>query len=325
MQVCIEGPEKLSYGELEKSFNFNVMREFDIINLSFSRWLMTVEQRYLQAVDSDSNISWAAYHASHQIAQDSPHTLRTMLPLFTEDSKSVAMIRHSMDVNKQAVQKLNPDQVPVITLDQPLYAIAQRIQWNWPEQYGENHFVIILGGLHIEMAGLKLIGDWLEDSGWVQALVQAKVASAGIADSFLKVSHVTRTGYAHQVTVCALYIWLKKAYAQHVESLDPDSQSEAFANWCEKRSQEIPQFQFWYTTLQLELLVLMFVKALRTADFSQYVDSLTKIVPWFFCLDHINDAKWVPIYIRDMVNLNKAHPNIAGEFNNGNFTVRNTR
>ncbi len=53
------------------------------------------------------------------------------------------------------------------------------------------------GGLHIEMAGLKVIGDWLEDSGWVQALVQAKVASAGIADSFLKVSHVTRTRHMH--------------------------------------------------------------------------------------------------------------------------------
>ena len=98
---------------------------------------MTVEQRYIQAVYSYNNISWAAYHASHQTAQDSPPTLGAMLPLFDEDSKSVAMIYHSMDVIKQAVQKLNPDQVPVITLDQPLYAIAKRIQWNWPEQYGE--------------------------------------------------------------------------------------------------------------------------------------------------------------------------------------------
>ena len=141
----------------------------------------------------------------------------------------------------------------------------------------------------------------------------------------MKVSHVTRTRHAHQVTVSALYILLKKAYAQHVESLDPDSQSEAFDNWCEKHSQEIPQFQFWYTTLQLELLVLTFVKALRTADFSLYVDSLTKLVPWFFCLDHINYARWVPIRIQDMVNLNEAHPNIAGEFNNGNFTFLKTR
>ena len=83
----------------------------------------------------------------------------------------VAMIRHSMDVIKQAVQELNPSLLPVITLDLPLYSIAKRIQWNWPEKYGENHFVIILGGLHIEMAGLKVIGNWLEDCGWVEALV----------------------------------------------------------------------------------------------------------------------------------------------------------
>ena len=57
------------------------------------------------------------------------------------------------------------------------------------------------------------------------------MASAGIADSFLKVvSHVTRTRHAHQVTASALYILLKKAHTQHVESLDPDSQSEAFDN-----------------------------------------------------------------------------------------------
>ncbi len=114
------------------------------------RWLTTVEERYLQAVEGDSNISWAPSPspspspASNRIAQDRPPTIGAMLPLFSEDSKSVAKIRHSMDVIKQAVQKLKPDQVPVITLDQPLYAIAKKIQWNWPEQYGENHFVIIL-------------------------------------------------------------------------------------------------------------------------------------------------------------------------------------
>jgi hypothetical protein len=210
-----------------------------------------VEQTYLQAVDGDSNISWAAYHANQQPADDSPLSLTAMLPLFHEDSKSVAMIRHSMDVIKQAVQVLNPTQVPVITLDQPLYAIAKKIQWNWPESHGENHFVIVLGGLHIEMAGLKVIGDWLEDSGWVEALVQAKVASAGIADSFLKASHVTRTRHAHQVTASSLYILLKKAYLDYTESLDPEGQQEAFDDWCERCQQEIPQFHFWYTALQL--------------------------------------------------------------------------
>ena len=104
-----------------------------------------MEQKYLMAVDGDSNISWTAYHADRQPAQDISTSITAMLPLFHEDSKSVAMIRHSMDMIKLAVQKLTPAQVPVITLDQPLYAITKKIQWNWPENYGENQFIIVLG------------------------------------------------------------------------------------------------------------------------------------------------------------------------------------
>jgi len=43
----------------------------------------------------------------------------------------------------------------------------------------------MFGGLHIEMAALKRLGDWLQGSGWVQALVQAEIVTAGTADSFL--------------------------------------------------------------------------------------------------------------------------------------------
>ncbi len=150
--------------------------------------------------------------------------ITAMLPLFPDDSKSVAMIRHSMDMIKQAIHEFNPGQVLVITLDKPLYAIAKAIQSNWQETYGEDHFVIMLGGLHIGMVGLRVIGDWLEDSGWVEALVQAKVASAGTASSFVNVSHITRTRRAYQVTASSLHILLKKAYSHYMESVDPGVQ-----------------------------------------------------------------------------------------------------
>ena len=44
----------------------------------------------------------------------------------------------SMDIVREAVKFLNPEQVPVVALDQPLFAIAKLIQWNWPEVYGED-------------------------------------------------------------------------------------------------------------------------------------------------------------------------------------------
>ena len=155
---------------------------------------------------TDENTSWSAIHASRQ-----PQLARTisptaLLPLFLDSAHTVAMIRHSMDVVKNAVEHVNPGQTPVVTLDQPLFALAKQIQWKWPEKYGEDKMVVIFGGLHIDMAALKTLGDWLRGSGWVQALVQAEIATPGTADSFLRAAHVTRTRRAHQITATTLHI-----------------------------------------------------------------------------------------------------------------------
>ena len=64
-----------------------------------------------------------------------------------------------MNIVKRAVAVLNPGQVPVISCDQPLYKLAKQIQWTWPASHGEDHFVIMFGGLHIEMASLKVLGE----------------------------------------------------------------------------------------------------------------------------------------------------------------------
>ena len=104
-----------------------------------------------------------------------------------------------MSVVRKAVQFLNPGKIPVVTFDQPLCAIAKQVQWNWPEQFGEDQFVVMLGGLHIEMAAFKALGGWLDGSGWTNCLVQAGVAKVGMAGSFLKASHwlvfAAATGY----------------------------------------------------------------------------------------------------------------------------------
>ena len=58
-----------------------------------------------------------------------------------------------------------------------------------------NAYVIMLGDLHIEMALWSVHGDLLHGSGWTGALSKADVASSGVADSFLKATHLTRTRY----------------------------------------------------------------------------------------------------------------------------------
>ena len=72
--------------------------------------------------------------------------------------------------------------------------------------------MVLLGGLHTELAALKAIGNWLEGSGWTNALVQAEVTTPGTADSFLNAAHVSRTRHAHEVTAATLDILMHKAY-----------------------------------------------------------------------------------------------------------------
>ena len=163
------------------------------------------------------------------------------------------MIHHATNVISKSVQFLNPGQTPVVTSDQPLYALAKKIQWQWPEIHAETK-VVMLGGLHTEMAALRTIGDWLEGSGWTSAITETDIASAGTADSVLKASHVSRTRHAHQVTACSLHILMHKAYCDYLQELPQDEINLDFQQWQDKRVLESPQFQFWSKTLNFELL-----------------------------------------------------------------------
>ena len=116
-----------------------------------------------------------------------------MHPLFKEQVHSPAMIKHSISVIRQAVDVVSPNQVLVIALDQPLNAIVKQIQWFWPESFGEKNYVIMFDGLHIDLCVLRALGKWLDGSGRIAAITQSGDASTGTADSFLKVSHITKT------------------------------------------------------------------------------------------------------------------------------------
>ncbi len=101
------------------------------------------------AAMKDEAVSWAAYHASQQPVtdvHDNNAALTSLLPLFPDQAKSVAMIRHSIDVVSKAIDILNPGQIPIITVDQPLYTVAKQIQWNWPNTHGEDACIVMFGG-----------------------------------------------------------------------------------------------------------------------------------------------------------------------------------
>ena len=146
-------------GHITPNVSFG-MQEKDRQWLSFLNSLHENDQ-----FSNEINISWSAYMANLQIEDPRPPAITGLLPMFRESAHTLAMVKHGMDLIKQATDLVNPGQVPVMTVNQPLYALAKKIQWTWPDIYGGQKFVVMMGGLHIEVSFLKVLGDFLDGSG----------------------------------------------------------------------------------------------------------------------------------------------------------------
>ena len=138
----------------------------------------------------------------------------------------------------------------------------------------------------------QLLGISLEGSGWTGALVQANVTSTGTAESFIHVSHVTKTCHAHQVTAAALFALLQSAFENYkVSCAESDLEVTDFEEWCVSHAEYAPQFAFWLKTLDLQLMLLLFIRSLREGNFDLYAQTLVKAMPWMFALDRTHYAQ----------------------------------
>jgi len=105
-------------------------------------------------VDSDTESGtptmWSSFHAARSDVVGQPEkSIEALLPLFHEKAATPEMIRHGMELVKKTTEHLNPQQVPVMVVDQPLYDLAKKMQWTFPDVFGEDKFVVMLGGPHI--------------------------------------------------------------------------------------------------------------------------------------------------------------------------------
>ena len=174
---------------------------------------------------------------------------------------------------------------------------------------------MMMGPLHTEMAFMNTVGDLLKDSGWTTIITNAEVARSGVAKSLVFGHDVVRAKYAHQVTASALYKLQNQAHMESAANMN-------FSEWCLKMERESPTFQFWSIILKMELVLFAFLRSVRSGNFQLYLDSMKKMIPWFFALNHFHYARWLSVYISDMTILETTNSGVYEAFNEfGCFVV----
>ena len=71
-------------------------------------------------------------------------------------------------------------------------------------------------------------------------------------------------------------------------------------------------------------LVLLFIKAVRNADWDLHLSSLEAFTKYFFAYDKLHYARMIPLYLAEMKALKHTNPLIWEEFQNDNWVVNKT-
>ena len=84
-------------------------------------------------------------------------------------------------------------------------------------------------------------------------------------------------------------------------------------------------FKYWSLVLEIELHLLLFLRAIQGRNFKLYLISIEHTLPWFFSLDHQNYASSLSVHFCDMNMLPHTNPNVKDAFiNEGNFIISRT-
>ena len=179
-------------------------------------------------------------------------SISTLLPILEDSINSTAMVRDCIEVVRNTINHLNPGQITVLTAEQPVYAIGKQVQWTYHEDHKDVAW--LMDSLHIEMALMNAIGNWIQGSGWVEAFVQANITTAGRINSFLNGSKIKRTRYAHHLS---LAVFIKLSY----NAFNEQSEFNNYTDWRNHLMEKSANASYWFQLIQLETLLLPLLKA----------------------------------------------------------------
>ena len=276
-------------------------------------WLDTVHNNFQSELAINS---WSKHHANEGRTKPGMKGIHAILPLIPKPVHTLESQYHCMDIISRTIEYLNPGQTVVDVCDQPVYALTKELQFKKPDVFGADKYFSLLGGLHIELCLLTIHGELIKGSGLHEILVNSDLSIIGTG-AILSGGHIKQARYCMQVAACAIYMKLEEACKNAESNLTP-------IQWLEEKSQYNQMCFYWKLILNLEVDILLYIRAIRESNYHLYVLSIKHLMKWFFGMDHYKYARWGSVHLFDLIHLHVTSPKIYKEFMEGNFSFQKT-
>ena len=110
----------------------------------------------------------------------------------------------------------------VVIINLTIFSKAKQIQWRHPDEF--KHLVIRMGGFHIALHFLSVIGKKFEESGIADLLMESGLYGTTSTIALLKGKLYNRGLHVHKLIMEALLRLQWKAFCRWLENANTDTQ-----------------------------------------------------------------------------------------------------
>ena len=270
------------------------------------------------------------------------------LPTIPASPTQMDTVQTIGDRSLEIVERLGLQYV-VLVFDQAVYCKFQEIRLGNSDW--EKKFIVRLGEFHDILSFCGVIGKRFGSAGLTDILVESGILAQGSVNGVINGKKYNRALRCHRILSEALFMLLfdnffdsiddevlssfqstiqdlKDAYEEG-QSLDQfyriaESASflqlqSHFNEFIKKHCEENPTFALWCSYLHMTGLLFNFVHATRTSDWNLHLSVLQEMLPYYAAYDRIHYTRWLPIYLIEMSNLSKTHPECYDEIKKKGF------
>ena len=200
------------------------------------------------------------------------------------------------------------------------------------------------------MSFLSVFSKRFRDAGLLDIIVESMLVANGSVNAVLEGRHYNRAMMTHKVVSEALERLRFRSFLtsvsdnekEEIESilkravnLFPSNAFNEFANsetmtdvfraykdFLTAKCAASKTFAFWSSYLEMTHLLLSFIRAIRTSDWTLHLECVRQMLPWVAAYDRTFYARYLPIYWCEMTNLRTTHHTVFQSVELGQWTVQ---